>query len=146
MLTSQGGASMATLHCRLNTQPDKISQSFANVLAERFYVTHIYIPFILSLFNYIHRCFELIWFLYYKFEKKQWTLCQPCEFIPLYKKWPSSSLEALPPIHERRHKMGTLPGMAHWLRTKAKRYNILIADCVYSVIFIHNPILSLHSN
>ncbi len=60
---------MATFHSWLNTQPDKISQIFVHVLAHRFYFTPIYIPFILSLFNYIQnddelRCFELIWFIY----------------------------------------------------------------------------------
>ncbi len=38
---------------------------FYSLLAQRFYFTHIYIPFILSLFNYIQNngeltCFELI--------------------------------------------------------------------------------------
>ncbi len=42
---------------------------FVHILAQRFYFANIYIPFILSLFNYIQnngelRCFELIWFLY----------------------------------------------------------------------------------
>ncbi len=69
---------MATLHSWLNTQPDKISQ--------RFYFTHIYIPFILSLFNYIQdngelRCFELIWFLYWIVEKSI-GLYQPCDLYP----------------------------------------------------------------
>ncbi len=63
MLTSQGGASMATLHSWLNTQPDTIAEFFVHVSAQRFYFTHIYIPFILSLFNYIQnngelKCFE----------------------------------------------------------------------------------------
>ncbi len=55
MLTSEGGANMGTLYSWLNTQPDKVSQFFVDVLA--------YIPFVLSLFNYIENndalwCFD----------------------------------------------------------------------------------------
>ncbi len=42
---------MAALHSWLNTQPDKISQLFVHVLAQRCHFTHIYIPFILSFFT-----------------------------------------------------------------------------------------------
>ncbi len=68
MLTSQGGASMATLHSWLNTARQNLTV-FVHILAQRLYFTHIHIPFILSLFNYIKnngefKCFELIWFLY----------------------------------------------------------------------------------
>ncbi len=53
----------------------KISQFVFRVLAQRFYFTHIYIPYILSLFNYIQsngelRCFELIDSIIKKLEKK----------------------------------------------------------------------------
>ncbi len=63
----QIGANMVTLHSWLNTQLNKVSQFFIHILAHKFHFTHIYIPFILSLFNYIQTnddvwCFGLIWF------------------------------------------------------------------------------------
>ncbi len=55
MLTSQGGVNMTTQNLKV----------FFHVLAQRYHFIHIYIPFILSLFNDILnngelRCFELI--------------------------------------------------------------------------------------
>ncbi len=90
MLTSWGGANMATIHSWLNTQPDKVSQFFIHVLSQRFHFTHIYIPFILSLFNCIQNnelwCIELIWFLYLQSCKKQWTVSTTW-FTPVFNQW-----------------------------------------------------------
>ncbi len=66
MLTSKDGANIVILHRWLNTQPDNVSQIFVHVLAKRFHFTHICIPFILRLFNYIENndefcCFN--WFV-----------------------------------------------------------------------------------
>ncbi len=51
MLTSQGGASMATLSQLIEHTARQNLTVFFHVLPQRFYFTHIYIPFILSLFN-----------------------------------------------------------------------------------------------
>ncbi len=53
MLVFHCVANIAVLHSWLSTQADKVAQRFVHVLAQRFYFTLIYIPFILKLFNYI---------------------------------------------------------------------------------------------
>ncbi len=60
-----GRASQLTKH----TQADKVSHPLVHVLATKFHFTHIYIPFILNLFNYIENnnelwCFKMIWFTF----------------------------------------------------------------------------------
>ncbi len=63
MLTFQAGANIVRLCSWLNTHPDEVSQFLVHVLAQIFHFTHISIPFILRLFNYIQNNFgALNWF------------------------------------------------------------------------------------
>ncbi len=68
MLTSQGGASMATLHSWLNTDRQNLTGFFSRFSSEILFYTYlhtIYIKFIKYIQNNGElRCFELIWFLY----------------------------------------------------------------------------------
>ncbi len=61
----------------LNKKPDKVSQFFVLILAQRFNFKHMYISFILKLFNFTHNndelwCSKILWILYWKLEKNLW--------------------------------------------------------------------------